>query len=887
MKTALSSQDGSLGEQSHNATSETLKTAIVVAGENSNNLGNRIIWDITRFTELYPNISKGVIEKVIEGYQCLLEIYFMYGLNRPKPSSSQIKSIIYCNKLATIITSSISVCLNYLSKYGELEWVAFFKYKTCAFYAYYETEKTDLLPPIPGMEEDLPHVLFGGLILKWQTLLFQKNYKKFLGLLVSINQAKMGMPRPGQDFVDRAVRKTEKHLTTEPPIESFIFSESLGLGLEGEMVELSPDTIKEQLRRIVREMFEAVVYTTDDHYEPFFPSTSSNYNKTISKAGCVGELYEQFLAMRQSNEAIIETNVIDMDLSHQQSVKYGLEGQDEQEKFDCDLNNEEVRKGIVYDATEFRVRWRKLMDDLLPKAIDERPLCKAIGLSEALKARVISKGPPLKYTYLKPLQIFLWKALKKNSVFHLIGQPVKLEMIQELFGHMTNDDIIINGDYKASTDNLHSWVSEALADELVLTLNENARNHPKGFVITPDHHQMIIDCLTRHQFEIQLPDGSVEIWSQKEGQLMGSIISFPFLCMANAAFCRWALELSNRTKYRLRDRWFSDYPLAPLKVNGDDCTMKGSRNSKVPESHGGSFGLQHMWTRITARGGLQTSIGKTLFSLPHRPVVMINSLVFDYNDGTWVERKYIPMGLLMGKQRSVVVGCQKDKKDFSELGAVHRDLLKMSPDDMKEIAHERFLYYNSNILREFPNIPWFMPEYLGGPGLVPLKENSSYDRRLATILIMNKGKNGDLIKALSVRKPNPDVSWQIHDIVIDRLKKIGVEEQPFLKGRIDQEIDLFDDLVTFDLEDNFSRLYKYLTIETLFTQKLENIFDPEPLSTLKHRNVRNDIAWANARHYADSERFLDVQVRTDEELKSEKKLSFYPCVPLEDTNLVY
>ena len=149
---------------------------------------------------------------------------------------------------------------------------------------------------------------------------------------------------------------------------------------------------------------------------------------------------------------------------------------------------------------------------------------------------------------------------------------------------------------------------------------------------------MLIRSLTKHLFEME--NGTLR--EQKEGQLMGSITSFPFLCLANAAFCRWALEISEHKKMRVRNQPLDcKSMIAPLLINGDDCTMKGCRSN-----------MRHLWTTITSFGGLTSSLGKTLFSLKEKPITVINSQTFDYVDGQWVTRKYVNLGILMSKPRS-------------------------------------------------------------------------------------------------------------------------------------------------------------------------------------------------------------------------------------------
>ncbi len=113
---------------------------------------------------------------------------------------------------------------------------------------------------------------------------------------------------------------------------------------------------------------------------------------------------------------------------------------------------------------------------------------------------------------------------------------------------------------------------------------------------------------------------------------MGSIVSFPILNIANAALCRLSLEESDhkRRKFRLTNQAYpKSGKIAPLRVNGDDCLLRGHKTR-----------LRVSWEENTAFAGLSSSIGKTYFS----PIFCtINSKIyeFDVTTGKWVEQKYV------------------------------------------------------------------------------------------------------------------------------------------------------------------------------------------------------------------------------------------------------
>lgn len=887
----------------------------------------------------YKGISKEIIEKVVEGFQCLVEVYHLYGLERPKHVSkcyyekySKEFYKFFADNLDVLkknrvyhfrVCGAITRLLNYLAESEDSsKWVSYFKYKTCAFFSFHEGQE---IPPSPDGLVDLnPGIIFFPAFVR--ILSNQKDPKKFRSFLMTINQAKMGMPRDCESSIMAAERKCAVHLTTQPPplinkvlrlarpvkeLETRLTQEEIDLfayynvenlltqeEINTRLIEINKDSICAQLKRTVRELFHDAIYTKSVHYEPFYPSTSSNYNRTRKGMGAVGEVMDfikndEELSLFLGKE-LLKLGVSEVRFREEISRRYGVKGELEQEVLDANIDHEVSGLAIDFFDYEFKDVWCQLFDKLFERAYVEQPLVEPLGLLEALKIRVISKGPPFLYTALKPLQKYLWGHLKRNTVFTLIGTPITEELINKVIGRITDEEILVNGDYKASTDNLHSWVSECLANELCDILNENAlgMEHDKlgeQFLITEKHREMLIRSLIHHQFII---DG--QLHDQKEGQLMGSISSFPFLCLANAAFCRWALELADSCEYRLVDKR-STIRRAPLLINGDDCTLRGSR-----------LFLRKCWEEITSFGGLTSSVGKTFFSLPSHPICMINSVAFDYDFSShlWVERKYVNMGILLGKKRSI--GCsnheESDQVSYGELGVLHRELYRQAPPEIWEQVSSRFVYYNANTLKQYPSIPWHMPEYLGGPGLVPKGPIPDVDLECATLLIMNmKSSGGFHKKRYAVEKHRSEQEWQLHQCVARRLDSLSVlvgGEKNFktLRNQNAYEhglksvtsIDLYQDLDSQinehcpweSLEENYSKLYKYVVIESLFLNSETQVFKSKS-STNKDKKDRykrqirlekqNEYSWQNVYQDVTANRLFGVEVRTQHEIMHEKK----------------
>jgi hypothetical protein len=851
---------------------------------------------------LYPSLPEDTMNSVIEAVECLIEIYHIFGLTRPHNMDLEIevKGKKQKNAYYDLLGRCVRRCLSYCSEVGPDSWVAYWKYKTCAYYAYHEKQD---LPDMPvGMsKEDKPNMLFGGFIDRFVLNRKLINAKAFESFALTINMSKMGMPRANKRMIKAAELKTAIHLTTEPKA---LDESNVLIDINYEVVPLTKELICSELKRTVREIFTGELYTHALHYEPFFPSTSANYNRTRGNMGAVGEFLSEVLTEEFAEFGSVDhvgIDVVDGKVAGEIAQTYGYTGRKDQEILDQEAERgmEHNRKILEFNEAKLKLKWMGCMEKLKRLALDEEPRVEPLGLPEALKVRVISKGPPLLYTFLVPLQKFLWKTLKDQKVFSMIGQPITEAFVQEMIGLPSTGDEIINGDYKASTDNLHSWVSECLANELIDVLNDSFTKDNDCYRIDEDHREMILRSLINHRFEI---DG--EWVDQKEGQLMGSVTSFPFLCMANAAFCRYALECTNHRRYRLvnRNRTGEKSSIAPLMINGDDCSLIGKRREstlhwdlwgKYPEWP--QRGLRENWELITSFGGLSTSVGKTLYSLPTKPIVVLNSTTYHLKGDKWDRVPYINMGILMSKKRSGVCSA-KATREYHALGTLHEELKEKSFVD-EEIWREvsrRFIFYNRKILDQCPDIPWWIPNYLGGPGLV-FEKATWLDLATATFLISKSKCNHDYWR---IRRPVDDPKWVVHKLVHRRLDAYsGLVPSSYRRVRKKLTVNTsreFEEAhpIMDDNKDNYSRFYKYLTVATLFEYpKFDLCNDPEDTDDKREKTRRvgcfesknawfrkcNNHRWANARKLVTG---TTLSIREAEEILYEKKEDLLACVPL-------
>jgi hypothetical protein len=607
--------------------------------------------------------------------------------------------------------------------------MSFAKYKLAAFFSYHTAQP---LPQNPLGEDssDKPNFLLGGAEGQWLKQQM-RNKDSRMCILSSLKQSKKGMPRPSSEALKVAEEKLKIDLSTrlENPQEGIVMPWEEAEEFEecpNVEINLSRRTITEQLQRAVREVFQDKRYTMEDRLKSFFPSTSANYIKSRNNLGAVGNILEDpdlLTGLRTPG-------------GHIKFIDPITRGIPEDECISIDAPN--VSTGDLHSNFS-ALYWR-----MLKKAKEEIQFVEPVGLAESLKVRVITKGQPNTQTVLKNLQRFLHKTLRKHPTFVLLGETVSEENIlnglksklEEGYGYMS-------GDYKSATDGIASWASEAVADEIsrVIGLSEVER-------------VLFRNNLTGNVFVVRDDKEGYKGLLQQRGQLMGSITSFPVLCIINAAMCRWSYELSEKKRFLFRD--------TPLLINGDDCAMRC--NAKA----------YRYWKRITSAVGLSESIGKTYYS-PN--FVEINSRIFERvekavdvvterDDGSKVTRqtnlkevKLVNLGLLRGLKRSSKASLNDQSSVYENIGARARLLIRECPNSLQVSVMKIFIKEHKKVLDQ-ARVPWYIPDWLGGIGIPSGSwgEPSELDKRLATKILLNWKKEHPISLA---RQEAPWKTWQL------------------------------------------------------------------------------------------------------------------------------
>jgi len=357
---------------------------------------------------------------------------------------------------------------------------------------------------------------------------------------------------------------------------------------------------------------------------------------------------------------------------------------------------------------------------------------------------------------------------------------------------------LLSGDYEAATDNLKSWVSEIIWNQICFVLKLSEEERAIG-----------LNLLTGHMF------GKTP---QKSGQLMGSIISFPILCIANFALCRRVCEVSDgvfNASSSGQEYMECDIPIYRYRgfINGDDCTLIL-----------GDFG-RRLWSEVGLLMGLVESLGKTYFS---DEFVEINSRLYAYDQFHGFRfTPLINMGLMYGLKRSEGVGDAKSSKKKADretgllgdertlsIGARHEFLYSemnsvkwnvgIDGDSWIRVwprLNAMFLEKNKDLLNDATKlgIPWFVPKRLGGLGLHgKIKE---LDLQLCRAALRNGLKFG------STMQP----AWKAWQVVSDRMRlEVGKYAVKLNSDESEREMSVLGRMVAnvlFDSDVNFNDIF--------------------------------------------------------------------------------
>jgi len=221
---------------------------------------------------------------------------------------------------------------------------------------------------------------------------------------------------------------------------------------------------------------------------------------------------------------------------------------------------------------------------IVPEELEENRVM-TCAIPEPLKVRMITKPQPLSY-YLKPLQLAMFQALKKWKCFEPCWNP-DYDLTQ--LGKLDPNKFLLSGDYTAATDELNFNVSQVVVQGLMET-----------FDAYPNLRRLIEWEGGNHLVSYPTVHGqTLEDVVQTNGQLMGSLLSFPILCILNA----WTLCTATETTL----------DTVPGLFHGDDIAAQASLEQI------------NKWKFLSGLIGLQLSQGKNYIS---KDFISIDSQLF-------------------------------------------------------------------------------------------------------------------------------------------------------------------------------------------------------------------------------------------------------------------
>jgi len=127
----------------------------------------------------------------------------------------------------------------------------------------------------------------------------------------------------------------------------------------------------------------------------------------------------------------------------------------------------------------------------------------------------------------------------------------------------------------------------------------------------------------------------------------------------------------------------------------------------------------------------------------------------------------INMGLMLGLKRSGgSFGLNDQTSPISNIGARARAITDQAPEELREKVLKEFIKIQRPLLAKMGNIPWFIPEWLGGLGLprIGAFQPSEKDLKIASAIYRTYSENPPM-------KPRVITHWKARTIAE---KRIGV-----------------------------------------------------------------------------------------------------------------
>jgi hypothetical protein len=315
---------------------------------------------------------------------------------------------------------------------------------------------------------------------------------------------------------------------------------------------------------------------------------------------------------------------------------------------------------------------------------------------------------------LKPLHKAIYDCLSRRK-WLLRGELTNHRLAEA--GFVEGGGSLVSGDYRSATDNLPIVVAEAVLDVAVSNatrvpgaIGDYAKRvlRPFIFQVRYDYLNNTGDCPADHQSNAD--------FQMRASQQMGSLLSFPLLCVQNYIAFRWACF---KTRTRSRN--------IPILINGDDILFQSSE----------SFATS--WMETVSEVGLEVERTKTSIS---QEFGSLNSTLVRWSNG---RLKVVP---------TLRFGMLRQPEFPHNLSKVFRDFVSAAP----RKGGVRFI-----AAREW--FSWQRPSFKQGLSLAELGFEGSLAWRAAGregILTLQKSR---LLTGETLDKSLPSVK-DLHNVVL-------------------------------------------------------------------------------------------------------------------------
>jgi len=529
----------------------------------------------------------------------------------------------------------------------------------------------------PPSEPDQPF-RFHGKAWRWMRQRFNCKSRRNIHLWYSFLQSKRAGAPVTPDIVLENFQKHRDQMQVPDPLED-----------EGELFDEVMDNLSAVIDRIVyrtrhelRQVFrspELAAHKASEH------ASIESSRKNGGQAGLLRELLGIKSALRES-EGLGRMTVYDGLAYKGGQARVGLE------------TYHVVRPGELED-----------LQDLLSERICSyeravpRLMAQVEAVLEPFKVRTISKGQGLEYYIAKPVQKILHGCMRQMEPFSLIGRPfdptdlLDVYKAQSKFGEPSKE-FWLSIDYSAATDGL----SASLSHEILYSLLNEVSTGAFAETGSKSVLHLLLGVLAPHR--IQYPEVAgvqLEPVDQVNGQLMGSILSFPILCLAN-------LGLYLTVRKRLRPKASLKDLLAAVRINGDDMLYIGTEAE------------WELHKQLGRQVGLEMSPGKAYI---HSRYANINSVsvVMDLREANPTPEiiPFLNVGLMVGNHKVLgrVGGDEEETKLSPYISVINEVVRGAWKGKQPDVFKQYIAMHRSEIKNEARGRNLFLPISLGGFGV--------------------------------------------------------------------------------------------------------------------------------------------------------------------------